>query len=1628
MSSISPEKSLTDSSLTDSGDGDRLDTEPRGLTPRYRIRRRLGSGCAGSVFLAFDETRDCDVALKIVHRPRGAQDAQAQFKREFQSIAALRHSHIARAFDFGYTQEGRPFYTREYVRGLPLVGGLPHSCDPRRQLRSIVDVLQALCYLHDNEILHLDLHPGNVIVAEDEERGTVLIDFGFVSYASLRSVAASASGSAAVPPELLAGRRPTPQSDIYLAGALLLFALTGRRSGPARLPRELSDWGPRLTLDLERIIDKALERDPRNRFDSAREFLEVFTQSLGNRSASYSTATPPDVLVGRKRELSALDAALDEATRGNRARIVFVGTAGIGKTRILEEARMRAQVRGLNTVVVDGVERGRRGPQLIAAIRAARTDTTNGATFSVDWLRPLDVARGGAPAERAQRAAEAFFFEGDQPVVFIVDDFERLDAESRQLLDALLGEAGCSHVDDRPKRGLALLVASRFQGDDSRRDTTLISPLSVTAATELVRKRCATLPVSTRLLGEVLRRGEGSPRSLLRLIAALRREHTRVGALPDRLDFVEDAPPLDAAAREFDGLLSAESCRVVDVLQAVGWPLNTGELAAALEMSRASVRRALAALRRDEMVRAVGRASETHYELCVARVVAAEVSNVPTKRTVHQKIATWLRSKKRRSPRDREYTVRHLLCCGDVEAAVAEVEDALRALRFEGSFGRALELLRDVLQQDLADSTRCDLTESISEIADETGDHAAGIDALAPLWADVRQRGLQTRRAVRILRRLGVHYHRDGQAELALSTFAEAQRAATGESCREDSSPLPVDSDHSVPVKPGTEALETGDLILIDSELAELFTFRGDYEAAEAACLRGLERLRSTSESVLLRRRMEMTLRASLGHLQMRRFRLTDARAELETSLALARRVDDVANRSAILNNLAITTNQQSDFQAALESFSEAKEVLEEAGEKRGVIKVAANLAIILAKLGRREESDAELRAAQQLLPYYPGKRLEFFVEYSRGTAAHFTGEVDRTIDSFERSLPLGVELGDEHMVRYGRIYLAEAHMVRGDYRRALTILNDLERSSESVASGDRLLVRMVAVRVFCVESLLGRPRKAAAAAARYAATERTSIDQLEAWNDLYCAVARAASGEDSDPELTRSITEFDRLGIPAGVRLGKLLRLAVAIATEDRTALRRLIADLRCVTRPDHRFVAVAEPLLLAEADLLTGRRNNAESLCREASTAMVGASFAELDWRVEFVKTRLVMSAGDTDAARLHLQRSAHAKDLLVQGVSTRFRRGLQSHPRFARLDDWLRRLDRSPRIHHSTARLREGTSFLGMVGRSPAIRAVFRQVENVVHRDLPVLLTGLTGTGKDLLAKGIHDASTRSDSPFLAIPCASLPVEIFEVELFGAKAGAYTGADEDRPGLLETARGGTIYFDEIVELSMVAQASLLRVLDEGSYRPVGGVDRVVCDVRVLASTSEDLDAAIAAGRFRRDLFYRLATIHIELPPLKNRDGDPALVARHLLNRHAQTFGVAAPTLSRETEEALNAYSWPGNVRELDAIVMRSLLADTDADAAIKNRVRELIVSRREESGGARIMLDHRAVAECGLADLKRELERQYLTGVYIACAGDAQQMMDKLGVKRTRLYTWFRSLGLDVRELRRRLDGKS
>jgi two-component system response regulator PilR (NtrC family) len=312
-----------------------------------------------------------------------------------------------------------------------------------------------------------------------------------------------------------------------------------------------------------------------------------------------------------------------------------------------------------------------------------------------------------------------------------------------------------------------------------------------------------------------------------------------------------------------------------------------------------------------------------------------------------------------------------------------------------------------------------------------------------------------------------------------------------------------------------------------------------------------------------------------------------------------------------------------------------------------------------------------------------------------------------------------------------------------------------------------------------------------------------------------------------------------------------------------------------------------------------------------------------------------------------------------------------------------------------------LKETVHFGKIVGNSPRMLHIYKMIRQVAKTRTNVLITGESGTGKEMIAKAIHENSDRADQPFIPINCGGIPENLVESEFFGHKKGSFTGATNDKMGLLEAANKGTVFLDEVGELSIPMQVKLLRAVQERVFRSVGGTQDIAVDIRILSATNKLLEDEVIEGNFREDLFYRINVIEMKMPPLRERKGDLKLLAHHFIEKYAREMGKEVTKLSSYAIDLLKKYNFPGNVRELENLIERSV-ALSSTNILLPDSLAMSIHKRRWIEGVQNKRFDLDEVAHgVSLDNILAEIERSYLTKALDCSDGNKNKAAELLGI---------------------------
>jgi two-component system, NtrC family, nitrogen regulation response regulator NtrX len=363
------------------------------------------------------------------------------------------------------------------------------------------------------------------------------------------------------------------------------------------------------------------------------------------------------------------------------------------------------------------------------------------------------------------------------------------------------------------------------------------------------------------------------------------------------------------------------------------------------------------------------------------------------------------------------------------------------------------------------------------------------------------------------------------------------------------------------------------------------------------------------------------------------------------------------------------------------------------------------------------------------------------------------------------------------------------------------------------------------------------------------------------------------------------------------------------------------------------------------------------------------------------------------------------AEAVETVKRGATDFFEKPLDRDGILIRVANCLKQKRLAQQVKNLKAQMDSGHE---MIGRAPVMKTLFEQIKKVAPTRSRVLITGESGTGKELVARALHDMSPRRDMPFIKVNCAAIPGELIESELFGYEKGAFTGARGRKPGQFELADGGTLFLDEIGDMTMSAQAKVLRVLQSGELTRVGGQKNIHVDVRVLAATNKDLEGAISQGSFREDLFFRLNVVPLHSPPLRERLEDVPLMLSSFINRFCEENGYSHKEIDDDTLRRLSAYSWPGNVRELKNMAERLVIMS--GSTIVLEDLPEAIAGVKPAPGIPRFTGN-----KPSLKQFREEAERKYVSEVLEEHNWNISRAAQELQIERTNLHKKIKALGL-------------
>ena len=1447
---------------------------------------------------------------------------------------------------------GRRCLLRPYIHGMDLAQAL-RGKTPAEAIPWLASACDSLRILHEAGWAHGNLKAPNLLVP----RSAVFSRRQGTPRVILCDPAAS-------PPP--GGDAASLDDDVLALGRVFysIFAGEEPRPGPDGLPAAPAAWSPGMPVDLDRLLAWVLHPDPARR---CRDVLALLEALRGLSGARAPKPLPP---LDRPPDPGAVDRARSALLSGEDARVLAIaGEAGSGKSGLLRRIELEAELLGHRAV---RLRRRGEGGSAAAALRASigelippgregtRLRRRLSGLFEKREPPPFTTAPDASERRRRLRAACDLLNEiaAIEPVLLSADDVQDADPLCIDLLSTLIEEAGAGTAGPR------VAIAYRTESPYRRALRPLIDALSAPAS------------------------------------------HHELIELPPRLDRGGAVSDLTDAHRAYLHGLDGGRRVVLEALAVLARPSRPELLARILGRPRRDVREALAFLETEGVTRVEAGLHGLRHDSSASAI--REAMDGAAQRGLHRRAALALA----RGPRvSAEAVARHWLESDRPGRGLRAVIAAARELARENEDRRALSYFRKALEM-LPPRSRegRDLAVEAADAHARAGEHRRAGDILTSVLPPVSR----TADDARLHARLGIFLHRAGDSARSTEHLEKALELLGGAR--------------------GVRGLR--ERLQIECELAEIAIDRGADERADAICRRALEGLAARRgarvDPELLR--SEMVLLETRAHLHLRRFEYPAARELFERSLEVGERAGAAAEQSLTLNNLGILHIQENRFEDARTCYERAEAISRGLGDDPGLAAIHSNLAVIHAKLGDPDLASRSMERAAFHEARCDSARTRFLRLHSAAMVDALFGRHATAIDGFKEATALGLELEDLRTVAFDLVYLAECHLHRGELKTAGAAL---ERALGLGPDAPVQVKRMAAARRATLAALAGNAPGVREESRALEDLGAEGLAYLDAWNRLYVGWAQRLAGETAKARenLERALAFFESAAVPcgaahaaielaeldgdAGIHADQLSRLVLLRSryTCGQGALRNPMLCARLLAGHARALLDREPPLVEQAAGMVT-----------EAESYLIGRRLGGVEDAVRELKRRLqALSPGAPvgpspnpwkepgrggDVDLLESIREA-ASELVRMGESEvgaeragALRRQLRA------VEERIREARRAAEERPRAARDAWGTG--AILGSSGRIRELVALVRKLAPLPNAILIRGETGSGKELVARALHAESPRRERPFISVSCTALPGELLEAELFGYVRGSFSGAEEDRAGLLRAASGGTFLFDDVGDMHLDLQSKIVRVLDSGAVRPLGSEEEARIDARYLFTTKEDLRALARERRFRSDLLFRLGGLEVLVPPLRERLEDlPVLVDRFL----EQAVGDGArPVIERGALRALEEHPWPGNVRELENLVMRLAI---EASGPIRAEdVRRLLGDPAPASA-----IPPAFLGSGSLGELQAALEREYIARLYRKSGGDVGKVARALGIKERALFDRLRRLGIRLRDLKGR-----
>ncbi|MEM7233227.1 MAG: sigma 54-interacting transcriptional regulator, partial [Planctomycetota bacterium] len=1186
----------------------------------------------------------------------------------------------------------------------------------------------------------------------------------------------------------------------------------------------------------------------------------------------------------------------------------------------------------------------------------------------------------------------------DQPLVFIVDGLQHFDEISVSLAVDL-----SRHLLQHPLEDLRWIIAYREEGPHRVLLRELSEEISRDHLDCVLSLRGLDVEPAYQIYSDLLAAEPDSARpredSALRLFEQTRGLPARIVAFAGSKSTVArdgsdgDSPPLDPES-------DLDRIRLCAAL--IERPFSESEIKRWLEIRSKPLRECLSTLERRSLLRRAE--SEGTW---VSRTPLDElVFEKSSARTLHAAIAKDLSRRKSSTSGPGSVEVfRHFRAAGLQGESLDYGKHAVEHLSQTFQSRAALRVIDSIMGivETRETSLRNDMVLKAADLCARLGETTRGLELVRGELSRAPRSRPQAK--LRLQLRLASLYVRRGEFGRADPVFSEVfsqiDQAENGKRL-----PIPIELD---------------EYLYFLNEHAALKNFLGQHETALDLCKRGLDR--SARRRSFAIREAALNFHATRANVYLRTFEPTSAVASYEKALSIAESIGSEVNRAVILNNLGIVRMQEERSDEAIRLLSDAEALCLRLDDGPSLVSIYCNLALLQARTGQAKRCDESLESARSLRPKDIGERHSFFLSHATGVSLLYRGRFDDAAKAFDEALESSASREDPHVSDYDRVFRAECLIHTARYREA-------DESLSAVA--DRVAVdsnfaRMVYARRRLLHALSGGAIGAPQDSAQLT-DPRSVLPLLQTLDVLLVEWADSIEGLADESFAARLLLLERRLEERQYLPLLSLCRWIRAerhLLREEYGAGKTVLSELEPSSSD---LVRALAPLLNARLELATDTprslRRAADALSN-ADVALASNRLPEWSLRARRLREQITPSPKREESAvlsdRNQLSRPLDSKKrnaylqsehwLSWTSVTTTRVSDPGSTEGVAgdNESDRTEPLDGRP---HSTS-VDPAQSF-GLVTRSKTMRELSNTLTKLCASELPVLIHGEPGTGKELVARYLHAQSPRATGPFRVVNCAGLSHGVANVELFGARAGSFTDAASDQTGLLRSADGGTVLFDDISELAVEVQARLLRVIDTATNRPVGSHREESLDVRFLFSSALSADQLAESDQVRSDLFHRIHVASVTVPPLAERREDFQELVASILREECGTAGRPV-SIDDDALQFLRKRSWPGNVRELRNFILRLLVSSPE-------RVTLRDVHAASDDAATQSWFPQGVLATHDIDELRERLEREFIV-FHFRRLGNVEALESFLGISRRQLYRRCERLGISLRAERKK-----